>query len=295
MKKHFFQIASCMIMFSALFSCGQQTKKQTQINEQTKIVSLSGTVTEVLCALGFEKHIAGVDVTSNYPSSVTQLPQVGFARTVSAENILALSPTLIIGFKDGLKPELAEQVTAAHAGTMAFDPIYSLEGSKAFIRQMADSFGQEAKGNALVKQIDEDLKGVKPLSRKPKVLFIYARGAGTLLVAGQHTALNSMIELAGGENAAQGFDDFKPLTPEALVSFNPDVILMFDMGVESLGGIDGLLKIPGVDQTNAGKNRQVIEMEGQYLAGFGPRTGKAAADLNQKLAEVRFTDLSAKK
>jgi len=121
------------------------------------------------------------------------------------------------------------------------------------------------------------------LTKKPKVLFIYARGAGNLMVAGSGTPLHSMIELAGAENAASALTDFKPLTPEALLTTNPDVILMFDKGLQSLGGVDGLLKIEGIATTNAGKNKKVVTMDGQYLSGFGPRVGDAVVELHNKL------------
>lgn len=103
------------------------------------------------------------------------------------------------------------------------------------------------------------------------------------MVAGQKTPLDAVINLAGGVNAAQGFDDFKPLTPEALLEANPDVILMFDSGLQSIGGVEGILKIEGIAQTNAGKNKKVIAMDGQYLSGFSPRLGDAVLELNQKL------------
>jgi len=62
------------------------------------------------------------------------------------------------------------------------------------------------------------------------------------------------------------------------------VILLFNSGLKSLGGVKGLLQIPGVAETNAGKNKAVITMDGALLSGFGPRVGKAAAHLNQLLA-----------
>ena len=103
------------------------------------------------------------------------------------------------------------------------------------------------------------------------------------MVAGQRTQLDEMIKLAGGENAVSGFEDFKPLTAESLVAANPDVILLFDSGLSSLGGIDGLLEVQGIGQTNAGKNRKVVEMDGQFLTGFGPRLGEAILELAKKI------------
>lgn len=104
------------------------------------------------------------------------------------------------------------------------------------------------------------------------------------MVAGEATPMDKMIALAGAKNAATGFNDFKPLTAEALVAANPDVILLFDTGLQSVGGIDGLLKIPGVAQTAAGKNRKVIVMDGQLLTGFSPRVISAVKELSQKIS-----------
>ena len=92
-----------------------------------------------------------------------------------------------------------------------------------------------------------------------------------------------IIGIAGGQNAITEFEDFKPLTPEAVVKSNPDYILMFDKGLESIGGVDGVLKLEGVASTNAGKNKKIIAMDGQLVSGFGPRVGQAAAQLNQLL------------
>jgi iron complex transport system substrate-binding protein len=253
---------------------------------QTRIVSLSGTITEMLCALGLEEYIVATDVTSTYPPSVRELPKVGHNRNLSAERIMAQQPTIVIGLKEQIKPELTEQLQGAGVKLMAYDFEYSIESSKALIKQLADAFGVADGAEALSSRIDAELETVEAPAVRPRVLFIYARGAGTLMVAGERTPPNTMIRLAGGENAATGFEDFKPLTAEALVKANPDVILMFENGLESLGGIEGLLQIQGMKETNAGKNRQIIEMDGQFLTGFGPRVGEAVAFLSKKLNAV---------
>jgi iron complex transport system substrate-binding protein len=116
-----------------------------------------------------------------------------------------------------------------------------------------------------------------------KVLFIYARGAGTLMVSGTGTPIASMIQLAGAKNAVTDFADFKPLTAEAMVAANPDIILLFDSGLKSIGGIDGLLKVPGIAQTNAGRNRSIVSMDGELLSGFGLRLPQAIRELQEKV------------
>jgi iron complex transport system substrate-binding protein len=116
------------------------------------------------------------------------------------------------------------------------------------------------------------------------VLFVYARGAGTLQVAGQETGAGTMIALAGGINAAQGFTGYRPLTAEAVVAAQPDVVLLTDRGLESIGGIDAVLAQPGVALTSAGTARRVVSLDDGMLLGFGPRTGDGVVALARLLA-----------
>src|SRR5690606_20796447 len=273
----------------ALSACDVATTAGSDITDSTKIVSTNGTLSEMLVALGFEDQIVGVDVASTYPASLQQKPKIGHNRDISAEGVLALTADLAVGVTDMVKPPVAEQIRTAGTRLVLFDHDYSVAGAKQLIRAVADSLDRSAKGDSILSVLDADLaladSVVAQSQSKPKVLFIYARGTGTMMVAGQRTQLDEMITLAGGENAVSGFEDFKPLTAESLVAANPDVILLFDSGLSSLGGIDGLLEVQGISETNAGRNRKVVEMDGQFLTGFGPRLGKAIIELAEKIHE----------
>lgn len=276
---------------------GRNSQEAThqQKNQQTKdvrIVSLNGTLTEVLCALGYEKSIVGVDVTSTYPVAMQALPKVGHNRNIQAEGVLSLKPTLVVGKKGELKPELEQQLSAANIDLQLFPLDYSPEGAQTLIEKMASQLKKSPKGKQLVEKMNADLLKIEKLTASPKVLFIYARGAGTLMVAGEGTPVQKMIKLAGGQNAVTGFVNFKPLTAEALIKANPDVILLFDSGLKSLEGGEGLLKVPGIKETDAGRNKAFITMDGQLLTGFSPRLGQAAQILNHKLKA--FTTIAKK-
>lgn len=248
-----------------------------------RLVSLSGPVSEIVCALGRQGQLVGVDVTSTYPAALEKLPKVGHSRNISAEGVLALRPTLVVGTTESLKPEVAAQLRSAGVAVQLFQQEFSVAGTQQLIKDVAAAFGATAQVPAVLGQLTADLAKVRKPAGAPKVLFIYARGAGTLMVAGQGTSAEKIIQLAGGQNAAAGFTDFKPLTAEALVAANPDVLLLFDSGLASLGGKAGLANIPGVAQTTAGRTGRVVEMDGELLTGFGPRLGLAAAELARKL------------
>jgi len=281
------KIMTALALTVVFASCNkkQETNEsatQPEIKKE-RIVSLNGAISETLAALDNSENIIGVDVTSTFPEELkTKATDLGHVRSITAESILALQPTLIFGTSKDVNPTLNEQLNKANIKLILIDQKYTVDGTKQLVTDVAKAINKE-NYQPILDNISNQIATVKPFEKKPKVLFIYARGAGNLMVAGKETPLHSMIELAGAENAAASLTDFKPLTPEALLTTNPDVILMFNSGLQSLGGVDGLLKIEGLSATNAGKNKKVITMEGQLLSGFGPRLGEAVVELHNKL------------
>ena len=285
------RIIAVTLLITAFTACKKEDAKpvETPVTEAAapahKIVSLNGAITEIVSALGHEKELVGVDVTSTYPESVKQTAKdLGHVSSISIESVIALKPTMILATAKDLTPDLIAKIKSAGIEAHIFEQTVSETGTKELIKEVADVV-HNTEYKALQDKIDTDLKEVQALKTKPKVLFIYARGAGTLMVAGKNTPVEKMIALAGGENATLSFEDYKPLTPEAVVQGNPDVILMFTSGLGSLGGPAGVLKVPGIDKTKAGKNKRIIAMDGGLLSGFGPRLGEAAKELNTLLLE----------
>jgi iron complex transport system substrate-binding protein len=202
---------------------------------------------------------------------------------MTIEPIMAVSPTLILASDKDINPELMGKIKSSGIKTEVFKQEYTVDGTKKLIEEVAKAVGN-TDYQKLNDKIDADLKQVQPIAKKPKVLFIYARG-NMLMVSGKNTPMASLINLAGGENAVNDFEDFKPLTPEAVVKANPDVLFFFETGLQGAGGNEGALKMPGVSQTNAGKNKKIIAMDGGLVSGFGPRLGEAAVGLNKLLIE----------
>lgn len=258
---------------------------QAMAQTSPKIVSVNGTISEILAGIGMESNIIGTDITSNYPASLKSKPKVGHNRNLSSEGILALQPDIVTGLSTELKPELVSQLKSAGIKLVLFTQTYSADGTRKLIKEVASAFGKPSKAEPLIKKLDGDLAAAAKINKgsKPKVLFIYTRGTGTMMVAGEGTQMQQIIQMAGGANAVTGFSDFKPLTPEALVAANPDVILLFSSGMDSLGGAAGLMNVQGVAQTNAGKNKRFVTMDGELVSGFGPRLGLAVSELAQKI------------
>jgi iron complex transport system substrate-binding protein len=252
-----------------------------------KILTIGGAITEVVFALGAGDQIIATDQTSMYPEATDQIEKIGFVRSLTAEPVIAMGPDMILASPSAGPPDVITQIKSSGIPfhTIAYDT--KLEGTKAMIAQVGDLLGKQTEAAALWASVEEDLNQLQTFlaveRKKPTVLFIYARGAGTLMVSGTGTAADEMIRIAGGTNAIASFEQYKPLTPEAVITANPDVILMLDDGIESVGGMAEVLKIPGVAQTPAGKAGRIVHMNDLYLLGFGPRLGKAALELAQHL------------
>lgn len=256
---------------------------------QKRIITLSGALTETVAALGYSKQIVATDVTSIYPEFVVKLPKVSRNRQLSAESLLSFAPDLVLAPEGDVNKEISYQLKAAGVKLITFKQVYSLEGAAQFIKQVGVAVNNADKGVALAAQTVAKANGVlasikaKSIKKSTKVLFIYARGAGTMTVAGKNSSLDAIISLSGGNNAVKEFTDFKPYSTEMLVKTNPDAILMFDFGANSLGGTKGVLELPGMLATNAGKNKRIIEMDGQLLVNFSIRLPDAISALHDKL------------
>ncbi|MGN8068475.1 heme/hemin ABC transporter substrate-binding protein [Mucilaginibacter sp. 22184] len=277
MKRYFYLL---------LFIAGLTLHSKAQAQPK-RIVTLNGALTETLDALGLGKSIVAVDVTSTYPAYVNTLPKVSKNRSVSAEGLISFSPDVVLAPDGSVSKEIESQINAAGIKLVRIKQIFTLDGTYQFIKDVAAAVNATAKGDILIKQtkdkVAKALALVKQQPKNAKVLFIYARGPGVMMVAGKNTHIDAIIGLAGGKNAVSSFNDFKPYTTEALVEANPDVILMFDFGFSSLGGMDSILKIPGMAQTNAGKNKRIIQMDADLLINFSTRLDQAILQLHSKI------------
>lgn len=270
-------------------SCGNRPHAEDAAEaapDSLRIVSLNGTVSEIISELGLLDQIVGTDVASTFPESLAGKPKVGHNKNIPIEGVLALEPNLIIGTTEDLNPEAIEQFRQTNVRLVLLDQEFSVAGTKHLIRAVADSLGLSAKGDTILQDFDQEMAKTtdyRNIAEKPKVLFVYARGAGTMMVGGKGTQADKVIELAGGVNVADEFEQYRPLTPEALVAYNPDVMLFFDSGLSSLGNQEGLLQIQGVQETNAGKNKHIVAMDGQLLTGFSNRLPQAIEELHTKI------------
>jgi len=201
--------------------------------------------------------------------------------------VLAQAPSLILGNEETGPPEVVAQLRDAGIPVLLLADGNDVPAARDLISTLGRVFGREDEAADLVGVLDADVAAAEQLvagaTSSPRVLFVLQPPSAPTLVAGGDTAAGSMIDLAGGENVYPGFGSYIPMTPEGIAEAAPDVILTTDDSLERFGGLDAFLATPGVAQTPAVQADRVVSMDDLYLLGFGPRTGKAIADLARLL------------
>ncbi|MDH6229629.1 iron complex transport system substrate-binding protein [Mesorhizobium soli] len=265
-------------------SVAQAEEGKTAFPDASRIAAVGGSITEIVYALGEEGRLVARDSTSTYPESALKLPDVGYMRALSPENVLSVNPSGILALAGSGPKEAVDVLKKASVTYIEVPEAFDHQGILDKVRIVGHALGVDDKAATLAKSIDADLKAAEELTAKvgerKRVLFILSMEGGKILAAGNHTAANGIIKLAGGVNAMEGVNGYKQLTDEAALTARPDVILMMDRGGgDHVLAADEVFAHPGLASTPAAKTKALIRMDGSYLLGFGPRTAGAIRDL----------------
>ncbi|KAA3449256.1 hemin ABC transporter substrate-binding protein [Mesorhizobium sp. SARCC-RB16n] len=261
--------------------------------DPSKIAAIGGSITEIVYALGEEKHLVARDSSSLYPKAVRELPDVGYMRQLSPEGVLSVNPTGILALHGSGPKETVDVLKKTSVQFIEVPDRYDHEGILDKIRIVGKALGADAKAEALAKQVDARLKAAEKqtasIKERKRVLFVLSMQGGKIMAAGSDTAANGIVELAGGANAIEGFSGYKQLSDEAIITARPDVILMMSNAGPPVSD-DEVFGNPSIASTPAGTARKLIRIDGAYLLGFGPRTADAIHDLAVSLYGAQVTD-----
>ncbi|USH05566.1 ABC transporter substrate-binding protein [Grimontia kaedaensis] len=280
MKKNF-KLGAAALLFTGLFT-------SSAFAQDARIISAGSTVTELLFALGAEKEVVAVDLTSRHYLDGREIPVLGYHRQLSAEGLLALSPTHLVG-----SPEMGPESTlnllkSAKVDVQKLPTGTSIEDFNQRVDSVASITGTEDKGAEIKADVAEKIGKLNASApeKRPSVMFMMMSDGRPLTVAGDETTVNTVIELAGGVNpAAKETTSYKPLSTESIVEMQPEYILVSERTLSQVGGIEGMVKQqPLLRATPAFKNDNIIPISGYaILGGFGLASLNLANDLNKRI------------
>lgn len=255
-----------------------------------RIVSIGGSLTEIVYALGGQDRLAARDSTSLYPPDATALPDAGYMRALSPEGVLSVNPDGILLLEGSGPPETLAVLKSTGIPIVEVPEAFNADGILKKIDMVGEALGLQKEAAGLKAKLAADLAQAQAEGRSKgkdvRVMFILSMQGGRIMASGSGTAADGILKMAGAVNAVEGYSGYKQLTDEAITSASPDVILMMDRGGNHAASSEDLFASPALQLTPAGRNKRLIRMEGLYLLGFGPRTADAVRDLARELAKA---------
>lgn len=277
---------SVFISFIAVTSLLASMVSSLAAATEHRVVSAGAGITELVLALEAGNELVGVDSTSHIPASMDSVAKLGYHRMLSAEGILALSPSVLIG-SDAMGPNSTLEVLRS-----ANVKVVTLAGAETqaellnHVDQIGDLLSRKVQAIELKKQIvlsfsqlNAKQQQIAQLGEAPKVLFLLLQPDRPARVGGNGTAADIIINLAGGQNIA-GFDGYKSVSQEGILALQPDVIIISNRSdTESVDPANELLQaMPLLKHTPAGEHNQVKTLSSQALLGGLGLSAIVAAD-----------------
>jgi len=263
------------------------------VTSVNRVISLAPGVAEIVWSLGLGELLAGKDLVSSYPGS-DMTPTVNPGHEVALETLLSLNPDLVLADTSDENSDAVQKLAELGIPVVAIPEATSVSEISPRIIAVASALGVKAAGDELASQTEAKLAlAYSTAKSETKIAFLYLRGnAGVYLIGGKGSGADSIISSLGARDAGTdlGIEGFAPLTAESLAKANPDVLLVMDEGLASVGGIEKLLALPGVSSTSAAQNSAVLQADDRELLAFGPQTPKVISCLAAQLTS--FNELA---
>ncbi len=262
----------------------------SEVPRYTKVIALANGSAEIIDSLGLKSILIGRDIASTEPA-LESVPVVTSGHQVVAEKIIALNPDLVIIDSSVGPTQAIASLESAGIKVARINEVWTVDGISKKVVELASLLGVTATGEKLASLIVSTIESAsQKVEGSPRVLFLYLRGGNSIyLVGGAGSGADSMLQSIGAVDvgATAGSKPFTPLTAESLIAMKPDVILVMTKGLSSVGGVSGLVELPGVAQTPAGKSSRIISVDDSLLLSFGARTPSLLTELADALNEVQ--------
>jgi len=301
MKRVIQSTVACITLLLVLTGCGSAAAKvesistakalsvtAQQMSSMKKVVALANGSAEIVSALGYRSALVGRDIAST-DADLKDVPIVTSGHQVVAEKIISLNPDVVIIDNTTGPAQAINTIKRAGIRVELIDEAWKLSEITQKVRAIAKIIGAPKSGQAFEKVMGSALDGVAQVAPGTRIAFLYLRGGSAIyLLGGQGSGADSLIDAIGAVDvgAEKYAKAYTPISAEALIATNPQVLLVMEKGLASVGGIDGLLKLPGVAQTDAVKSKAVVAVDDSLLLSFGPRTPDLVTQLSKAISKV---------
>ena len=241
----------------------------------TSVVTLAPSLTETLYFLGAEDLIKAVDINSDYPESLSELPRItGWDMAVNYEELLALEPDLILASEMTALDEISNMEDLGLTVFCVKNPADFPELFESIL-VIGDVIGKTAEAEALTASLEDRVAEIESVmadvEETPLVFYeIDATDPAKPWTAGRGTFISQLIRMAGGINLGDQLDGgWIQVGLEALLDADPEVILLGDSMYGATA--EAASQRPGWDEISAVKNGLLYEFDDNLVTRPGPR------------------------
>lgn len=256
------------------------------VAQTSRVITLGGSVTEIVYALGAAQQLVGTDQSSLYPLAAQQLPSVGYYRKLPVEGVASLKPTLVIASEHAGPAQVIDQLSALKIKVVRVSDSPTIESLQQRVRKIAHALDLESKGDVLLQEFDQALKRAQSIAVTPLKAITVVIRSGKLLGAGHDTAAGVVLREAGLINALSAQKGYRPLSAEAVSMLVPEVIIVTRSTVDSMGSLQAVKDSPILRHTPAALNNRILVLDDLLAQGFGLRLPQAVQDIRQELARA---------
>ncbi len=291
MKQRRLLLAAALVLALLLSACSAQPAakggpfatltdvlgRQVTIEKQPeKIVSLTPTNTEIVCALGLRDKLVAADTYSDYPADVQNLPKIGDYSQINVEAVAAMEPDLVLA-GDQLQQEAIDALEQLGLCVVATEA-KTIDGVKDSMTLVGQATGAAKEAEAAVKDYEAAIAAVTEKiaasgeTAKPRVYWAVSFGEWGDFSAGPGSFADEIITLAGGENVAGKADNPWPMySPEQIVDDDPDIVII--PGDESMR--QAFMEFENYSSLRAVKDGSVYCVDANIVSRAGPRLSQA--------------------
>lgn len=246
-----------------------------------RVISLGGTVTEIVYELGKEDVLVGNDLSSIYPPEATVLPRVGYYRSLPLEGLLSLNPDLILASEQAGPPEVLERLQEFGIPVTTISDDGTLDSLSERILQISQALHVQERGAEMERRVREHVDEAIGYAQKKnnsgppvRTVMLMKRSSNQMQTAGSGTTAATLLELAGLNNVVATQRGYKTLSPESLAALQPDLIITTLSSIEALGGKQAFSQAAGINLTPAAQDGNILVIDDLLILGLGPRTAQ---------------------
>ena len=276
-----FALTSALAQDAAVTVTDMHGREIALAQPATRVVALTPSDCEILCAIGCEETLVGRGTYCDYPESILSVPEVASGAETNVEQIIALNPQVVLMSDMAQAPEQVEALEAAGIAVVVSDA-NDIEGAYTAIRMIGQLMAKDEQAEALIGDMQTTFADIAAKSEAgdKTVYFEVSPLEWGLWTAGKNTFMDELAAICGLTNAFVDVDGWASISEEQVLERDPDYIVTITMYYgEGPTPVEEIVGRASWEGLKAVENGSIYNADSNAVSRPGPRLKDAAVEL----------------